>query len=140
MKKLELIILVLLFLGKLSCDAKDIQIILKGQRSFNIQATVADNDELREKGLMLQRILPKHSGMLFVFNKQGVYRFWMKNTYLPLTIIFLDIRKRVVGIQDMEPLNEAKRYFPEKSFLYALEINQKIAKRIGLKKGDLVDF
>jgi uncharacterized membrane protein (UPF0127 family) len=113
---------------------------LQGKRSFTVLAEVADTEALRNQGLMYRTSMRENEGMLFIFEKAGTYQFWMRNTFLPLTIVFIDQSWRVVGIQNMEPLDESKRYAPQKPFLYALEICRGVTPRIGLKEGDRVSF
>jgi len=121
-------------------SAKTCKITLKATKPFTIMAEIADTDPVRSQGLMYRTTMRENEGMLFVFDKSARYEFWMKNTFLPLTIIFIDKHKRVVGIQDMTPLNEQKRYAPFSPYLYALEINQGLVKKIGLKEKDPVAF
>jgi len=118
--------------------AKDCLVILKGNKSLTIQAEVADTEALRSKGLMKRKKIDRNKGMLFIFKKPGNYEFWMKDTFIPLTIIFFGDDQKVIKILDMEPLNEKKRYAPGKPYRYALEINQKITEKIGLQENSSV--
>lgn len=61
---------------------------------------VADTGKKRSQGLMYIENLPKNEGMLFVFEKSGIYPFWMKNTKIPLDIIWLNSDKQVVYIKE----------------------------------------
>ena len=68
------------------------------------QLEIADTKEKRETGLMNRRSMPPNRGMLFVFETSGYYPFWMKNTYIPLDIIWLNEDKEVIYIkQDAKP-------------------------------------
>ncbi|MDD2866224.1 MAG: DUF192 domain-containing protein [Candidatus Omnitrophica bacterium] len=67
-------------------------------RDVCLRVEVADTDAQRQKGLMYRRSLPKGHGMLFIFPQEGVWGFWMKNTRIPLDIIWMDSSGRVVGI------------------------------------------
>lgn len=89
-----------------------------------IMAEVARTDAEREKGLMDRKTLCPECGMLFVFNKEEKYRFWMKNTLLPLDMIFIDKTKKVADIQAAEPcLKEPCRiYEPKAPCSYVLEV------------------
>lgn len=69
-------------------------------------AEIADTPQLRERGLMYREELPDGQGMLFVFDSEQTRSFWMRNTFIPLDIAFLDARQIVVDIQQMEPESE----------------------------------
>lgn len=88
-----------------------------------ILAEVADTPEAREQGLMHRTELSEGRGMLFVFDDMAPRSFWMRNTYIPLDIAFLDRDQRVVDIQQMEPETEE---FTESTSpaMFALEVRQ----------------
>jgi uncharacterized protein len=100
---------------------------------------IADNDEKRSLGLMFRKYLPDSVGMLFIFDSSGIYPFWMKNTYIPLSIAFIDENYKIIDIFDLEPLDETP-IFPLKKFKYALEVNRNWFKRNDIKIGDKVKF
>lgn len=68
-----------------------------------ITAEVARTPEQRETGLMERRSLPPDHGMLFVFRRDQDVCMWMKNTYLALSVAFIDARGRIVNVADMQP-------------------------------------
>ncbi len=107
-----------------------------GQHEFSVE--VMRTDAGRERGLMFRRFLPRNRGMLFDFEVEQPVMMWMKNTYLPLDMIFIAESGRVVGIAaDTEPLSE--RIIPSGAPAYAvLEVNAGTAARIALKIGDQV--
>lgn len=88
-----------------------------------VVAEVARTAEERADGLMFREDVPPGTGMLFVFDDVQVRSFWMKNTYVPLSIAFMDENHRVVDIADMEPEDEE---FTRSSrpALFALEVRQ----------------
>jgi uncharacterized membrane protein (UPF0127 family) len=100
---------------------------------------IADNDEKRSLGLMFRKYLPDSVGMLFIFDSSGIYPFWMKNTYIPLSIAFIDENYKIIDIFDLEPLDETP-IFPLKKFKYALEVNRNWFKRNNIRVGDKVKF
>jgi uncharacterized membrane protein (UPF0127 family) len=107
-----------------------------GGHVFNVE--VVSDEAGREKGLMYRRYMPQDRGMLFNFNEEAPVAFWMKNTYIPLDMIFIS-RKGVVTsiVANAEPLSE--RLIPSGGPVYAvLEVNGGVAQRIGLKAGDKV--
>lgn len=71
-----------------------------------IQAELADTPETRQTGLMYRKALAPNAGMLFVFEEEDIRCFWMRNTYVPLSIAFLDADGRIVNIADMQPLDD----------------------------------
>ncbi|MGB3288397.1 MAG: DUF192 domain-containing protein, partial [Burkholderiaceae bacterium] len=87
------------------------------------QAEVAATDDSRAQGLMNRASLPESHGMLFVFDNPTTTCFWMKNTPLPLSIAFIDVRGTVVNIADMQP-RTLDAHCPTAPMLYALEMRQ----------------
>jgi len=76
---------------------------------------------------------------LFVFEAAAVQSFWMRNTYIPLSIAYIDENGIIVRIKDMEPLDltSVTSDYPAQ---YALEVNKGWFKKRGIKEGDSVDF
>jgi uncharacterized membrane protein (UPF0127 family) len=107
-------------------------------RQVRFFVEVADSPEERTKGLMFRKELPKDQGMLFVFSHSGRHSFYMKNTNIPLDIIFLDrvgARARVVGIlHDMKPLDETSRFIQAPA-MAALEVRAGLARENGIQIG-----
>lgn len=104
--------------------------------------TVAD-DELRAQGLMFRDHLDPAAGMLFFFPREGEYPFWMKNTRIPLDIIWIDAGRRIAHIKhDVPPCVtvECPSYAPNAQAQYVLEVAGGGAKRHGLKVGDQLRF
>lgn len=106
-----------------------------GGRPFQLE--VASTDALREHGLMDRDALAADAGMAFVFADEQPRRFWMKNTRIPLDIVYLDAGGRVVSVRQMAPfdLTGVPSGGPAK---YAIELNAGTAARVGLKAGDAV--
>jgi len=100
---------------------------------------VADTEEKRERGLMNRESMAADHGMLFVFDKADIYAFWMKDTKIPLDLVFLDASGKVVGIYSLKP-NDMTQVSCEKKALFALELNAETAKALGLKTGDTVEL
>lgn len=103
-----------------------------GQNKLQIE--LACRAEEQERGLMFRRDLPENQGMLFVFEQERSLNFWMKNTYLPLSIAYIDAAGTIVDIQDMQPLDETT-HPSAKPARYALEVNQGWFKRHGVSVG-----
>ena len=104
---------------------------------------VADTLEKRETGLMFREQLASNSGMLFIFGKEDVYNFWMKNTLIPLDIIWIDKNNEIIFIKEnVQPCKteQCETFGPNEKALYILEINGGLAKEIGLKVGNEVKY
>ena len=110
-----------------------------------ITADVVDTPASREKGLMFRRSLPRDYGMLFVFPRQMLMSFWMKNTWTSLDIVFIGADKRVTRVHErVRPSTEettdervARVGGPAQ---YVLELPAGAARRYRLKAGQLVGF
>jgi uncharacterized protein len=85
-------------------------------------------------GLMWRREMPQHEGMLFVYDAPAVQCFYMRNTYLPLSIAFIADDGSIVNIRDMQPLSE-DRHCADKPVRYALEMHQGWFAKKGIKPG-----
>ena len=91
--------------------------------SDTIVVEVTDTPTERSKGLQFREELPDGTGMLFVFENEGYQSFWMKDTYIPLDIAFLDVNFRIVDIQQMEPQTD-KLHISASPAMFALEVRQ----------------
>jgi uncharacterized membrane protein (UPF0127 family) len=99
---------------------------------------VANSEPQREVGLMFRTVMAENEGMLFVFDADGIYPFWMRNTELPLSIAFIDRAGVIADIQDMAPHDERTDHSPSRPILCALEMNQGWFERHKVNKGDTV--
>ncbi len=104
-----------------------------------IRVEVAKTPEERSRGLRGRRQLGKDEGMLFIFEAEDYHGFWMKDTFLPLSIAFIDREGKIVWITDMKPLTLTS-HDPPRPILYALEMNKGWFSSHGIKVGDLVRF
>src|SRR5574344_3154041 len=95
---------------------------------------VAESNEDRIKGLQGVEDMPKDEGMLFVFEKPQTVDFWMKDTLIPLDIIFINEDGEVISIYKGKPKDETMA--EEDNVKYVLELNQ----NSGVKEGDEVDM
>lgn len=104
-----------------------------GQAHFTVE--VADDAQEQAKGLMFRENLPKSAGMLFVYDSPRHARFWMKNTLIPLDMIFLDQTGQVLRIaQNARPLDETPIDGGD-GVLMILEINGGLANGLGISVG-----
>lgn len=116
------------------------QVVLEsGGKSHSVTVEVADDDRKREMGLMFRRKLDPDRGMLFVFPEEDEHTFWMRNTLIPLDMIFIDGRNRVAGVVSRAaPLSLEPRTAGRSRFV--LEVAGGWAEERGVKAGDLVRF
>ena len=108
---------------------------------FKVELAVTKSE--REKGLMFRGYLAKDSGMLFIYKYKGIYPFWMKNTKIPLDMIWINRKKQIVFIKkNASPCSQDKcmLVYPDKPAKYVLEINSGSAGKIGLKLGEKLSF
>jgi len=108
-----------------------------------IQAEVADTDAKRELGLMFRENLAQDRGMLFIFDRPAIYRFWMKNCRIALDMIWLDRNKRIVSFTSNAPPcagDPCPTYHPDEKALYVIEAVAGFANEHGLKPGMEVKF
>ena len=116
--------------------------VISGKRRIKLTVHVADTPKKREKGLMFVENLPENEGMLFVYPEKTYGGYWMMNTFIPLSIAFLDLEGRILRILDMAPCyeDECPTYDPEISYYYALEVNLGWFEKNQIKEGDIVQF
>jgi uncharacterized protein len=104
-----------------------------GQARFSVE--VADDDAERAQGLMFRESMPSSAGMLFVYKRPQTMRFWMRNTLIPLDMLFVDSRGVIQHIhENAVPLDETMIY-GGKNMLSVLEINGGLVRRMGIKTG-----
>ena len=106
--------------------------------TFNVE--IAKTIEERRIGLMYRKKLLNNEGMLFIFPREKIIQLWMKNTYMPLDVIFISESKEIVDIKkNMEKLSETIVESKVKS-RYALEVNAGLINKLDIEIGDKVLF
>ena len=106
--------------------------------TFNVE--IAKTIEERRTGLMYRKKLLNNEGMLFIFPREKIIQLWMKNTYIPLDVIFISENKVIVDIKkNMEKLSETIVKSKVKS-RYALEFNAGLINKLDIEIGDKVLF
>ena len=106
-----------------------------GNLRFRLQ--IANDPAERETGLMHVEQMPRLSGMIFVFPRPARLAFWMKNTLIPLDIVYLDARGRVLNVERMVP-GQADTTPSAGPAQWAVELNAGMADAAGVKPGDVV--
>ncbi|KKS65821.1 MAG: hypothetical protein UV67_C0010G0010 [Parcubacteria group bacterium GW2011_GWC1_43_12] len=107
------------------------------------KAELAASDYDRARGLMFRKKLPEDSGMLFIFKDEAARSFWMKDTLIPLDVIFIGADKKVVSVfSDVLPCENdpCPAINSGGGSKYVLEINAGLAQKYGIKEGDGVKF
>ena len=142
MKKIIIIATLLLFTQFLSCKTKKlpvqtIKIIRQDGTEFSLEAEMAIKAEDRNHGYMERKNIPDGTGMLFVFEKDQILSFWMKNTPHPLSIAYIDSKGKIRNIYDMTPYSLSS-IVSTVSVRYALEVPQGWYKKNGITEGDVV--
>jgi uncharacterized membrane protein (UPF0127 family) len=111
-----------------------------GETLATVKIEIADTPQSQELGLMYRNSMAADAGMLFVFATPAHQVFWMKNTRIPLDMIFADNQRHVIGIvANAEPFSEARLSVPGDS-QYVLEVNGGFCHDRGVKAGDRLDF
>lgn len=109
-----------------------------------VQAEIADSESKQMRGLMYRHSLGWKSGMLFIFDKEARYSFWMKNMSIPLDIIWIGGNKKIVDItKNVLPCKEQGEcgsIIPALEVKYVLEVNSGFAEQNKIKVGDKVVF
>jgi uncharacterized membrane protein (UPF0127 family) len=102
-----------------------------------LNAEVASTEADRATGLMHRRMLPENRGMLFVFPEIAMHAMWMMNTFVPLSVAFIDKDGVIINIEDMQP-QTTDSHGAARAAKYALEMNQGWFRKRGIKAGDKV--
>ena len=111
-------------------------------RNVELVLEIADTPQKRQQGLMFRRSLAKNSGMLFVFPDDTVNPFWMKNTFLPLDILFSDAGAIIIDYASMDPCvkDPCPLYTSRAPYRYAIESNEGFIKEKQIKIYDTINF
>ena len=139
--RLSLLPLLLLLALSACASARTPWVEVGGER---FQVEVADDDAERARGLMFRDAMADDHGMLFIHDRQEPQAYWMKNTRIPLDILYFDRDRRLVSQQrDVPPCSAGDRCPPYPSRApaqYVLELNAGQAARLGLQDGALLTF
>ena len=147
MKKIIFLVLFLIFISGCSDMIKE--------TCFNdicFKVELATNEKEREIGLMNRTFLGSDHGMLFVFDNEDIYSFWMKNTLIPLDIIWINSSNQVVYLKEnalpcnlfekklYQKMTKCEIFNPNRKSKYVLEINAGMIKQDNIKLNDIVYF
>lgn len=117
---------------------KDATLLLKNNDKIikNLDVELAITDQETNQGLMYRSYIKENQGMLFIFEEINYKKFWMKNTRIPLDIIYIDENNTVIHIiKNVPPMNEIKILESKKPVKFVLEVNGKMSDKWGIKEG-----
>jgi uncharacterized membrane protein (UPF0127 family) len=124
----------------LACSHDPVAVIHTDKGPVRVTLEVVADDASRTRGLMYRTELADGRGMLFVFDDEVDHAFWMKNTVIPLDIIFISADRRIVGIHpNAVPMNLARISVGRPS-KYVLEVAGGYAARTGITPNHKIDF
>lgn len=113
--------------------------IVINNQVLNIE--IANTSQERSRGLCCRDSLSDDQGMLFVYDKPGFYGFWMKDTRIPLDMIWINSNKQIVHIkEDVKPETYPKSFVSDEPAQYVLETNAGFVSKYQIKKRDKVAF
>jgi Uncharacterized conserved protein len=123
-----------------SASEYEVQVLAEdGSAKAEFDAEYAIDPAARAQGLMFRRSMGANQAMFFIFEADSQGPFWMRNTLIPLDIIFIDTDKKIVNIVTAAPQTDTPR-LPTGPYRYVLEINGGRAEKLGIKPGDRVEF
>lgn len=106
---------------------------------IHVQKALSEDE--RATGLANRNCLNDDEGMLFVFSEPGFYSFWMKDTQIPLDIVWLSANQKVVDLEtSVQPSTYPKTFINDKPAMYVLELAAGRAAQLGLKSGTQLFF
>lgn len=105
-----------------------------------IDLEIADNEQDIGYGLMYRKEMDELRGMIFIMSMEEIQSFWMKNTFIPLDIIFIDSDKRIVDISKENKALDESEIKSKKAALLVLELNAGFTDKYGIKEGHRIEY
>ena len=115
-----------------------VSIKLNSNESIEFSVLIAESNKDRRQGLMHIDFMEENQGMLFVFNPPRRVSMWMRNTPMPLDILFINRNGKIINIEENTTPYSTKALSSGGTIYWVLEINGGLAKKMGIKAGDLV--
>jgi len=112
--------------------------VLSKSKSHEFIVEIARTDRQQRQGLMFRRRLAGNEGMLFVYSSAKILKMWMKNTYLPLDMLFIDAKGRIVNIVERTVPGSLEIISSVEQAMAVLEVNGGTTSRLNIQKGDRV--
>ncbi len=143
MKKILVIFVFIVFLVMIaSCKSENAVFIDNGNGKIKVEVEIADSPEERAAGLMFRESLGENSGMLFIFDDEKTRSFWMKNTLIPLDMVFISEDLEIIDIKYAVPCREDQciSYVSKEPAEYVLEVNGNFTVRNSIAIGNMVNL
>lgn len=141
-KSLMIFIFIVSLVMLASCKSENVVFIDNGKEKIKVNVEIADNAEERAAGLMFRQFLDDNKGMLFVYQWEDYRSFWMKNTLIPLDMVFISENFEIVDIRYAEPCKKDPciSYVSSKPARYVLEVNGNFTIRNNIAIGNKVNL
>ena len=139
-KNIPIIILTLIFIFGITIFLLQEYPSVKFENGKTISLELARTELQRSTGLMNRKNIGEDNGMIFIFDNESILNFWMKDTSIPLDIIFLNKDYNIVNIKTMQPCleNSCISYSSEVESKYAIEVNEGFTKQNNISIGQKV--
>ena len=141
---MRLLVIVSLFLMYNLCEVSasvksELSIITSNGSKHNFLVEVAKTEEEKKIGLMFRKTLAKNAGMLFLYKREALRLMWMKNTFIPLDILFIDKKGVIKRVVKRTTPHSLATISSRKSVLAVLELRGGITSSLEIKKGDRIE-
>ena len=141
---MRLVVIVSLFLMYNFCEVSasvksELSIITSNGSKHNFLVEVAKTEEEKKIGLMFRKTLAKNAGMLFLYKREALRLMWMKNTFIPLDILFIDKKGVIKRVVKRTTPHSLATISSRKSVLAVLELRGGITSSLEIKKGDRIE-
>ena len=141
---MRLFVIVSLFLIYNLCEVSasvksDLSIITSNGSRHNFLVEVARTEEEKKIGLMFRKTLAKNAGMLFLYEREALRLMWMKNTFIPLDILFIDKKGVIKRVVKRTVPHSLATISSRQSVLAVLELRGGITSSLDIKKGDRIE-
>lgn len=120
-----------------AAPAKPLPVTTVKVASHALRVEVVSTPEQRSRGLMFREKMARNDGMLFIFDEPGYHAMWMMNTFIPLSVAFVDGEGRILNIEDMQP-KTLESHAAQGPARYAIETNIGWFAERKIKAGDKV--
>lgn len=124
--------------GQVNFGKSELSIFSAGHK-YKFDVEVADTDEQRARGLMFRKEMAQQNGMLFFFRENQKVIMWMKNTFIPLDIIFIDQKGVIVHIAKSTVPHSLDYISSYQPVISAFEVNAGVTDRFGIRIGDIIE-
>ena len=141
---MRLVVIVSLFLMYNLCEVSasvksELSIITSNGSKYNFLVEVAKTEEEKKIGLMFRKTLAKNAGMLFLYKREALRLMWMKNTFIPLDILFIDKKGVIKRVVKRTIPHSLATISSRQSVLAVLELRGGITSSLEIKKGDRIE-